>query len=127
MLFVLASAALTPLAFLIGEATENLAEHTGEGIGGFLNASFGNAPELIIGVFAIGDGLPNVVRGTIAGSVVSTALIVLGIAIVYGGGGAVDRRSLRQADRRSRPGGLSLPDPVHRRAGTETPTATAST
>ena len=57
VLFVLAAVALTPLAFLIGEATENLAEHTGEGIGGFLNASFGNAPELIIGVFAIGDGL----------------------------------------------------------------------
>jgi Ca2+:H+ antiporter len=93
-LFVLAAAALTPLAFLIGEATENVAEHTGEGIGGFMNASFGNAPELLIGLFAIGDGLPNVVRGTIAGSVVSTALIVLGAAIAYGGGGAVDRRSL---------------------------------
>ena len=48
VLFVLAAAALTPLAFLIGEATENLAEHTGPGIGGFFNASFGNAPELII-------------------------------------------------------------------------------
>ena len=94
VLFVLAAVALTPLAFLIGEATENLAEHTGEGIGGFLNASFGNAPELIIGVFAIGDGLPNVVRGTIAGSVVGTALIVFGVAIAYGGGGVVNRRSL---------------------------------
>jgi Ca2+:H+ antiporter len=93
-LFVLAAAALTPLAFLIGEATENLAEHTGPGIGGFMNASFGNAPELLIGVFALRDGLPNVVRGTIAGSVVSTALIVLGAAIVFGGGGIIDRRSL---------------------------------
>jgi Ca2+:H+ antiporter len=94
VLFVLAAAALTPLAFLIGEATENLAEHTGEGIGGFMNASFGNAPELLIGIFAIRDGLPNVVRGTIAGSVVSTALIVFGAAIVLGGGGTVGRRSL---------------------------------
>ncbi len=94
VLFVLAAAALAPLAFLIGEATENLAEHTGPGIGGFMNASFGNAPELLIGVFAISDGLPNVVRGTIAGSVVSTALIVLGAAIALGGGGIVDRRSL---------------------------------
>ncbi len=94
VLFVLASAALTPLAFLIGEATENLSEHTGPGIGGFLNASFGNAPELIIGIFAIRDGLPSVVLATIAGSVVATALIVLGIAIVYGGGGVVNRRSL---------------------------------
>ena len=67
MLFVLAALALIPLAFLIGEATEHVAEHTGSGIGGFLNASFGNAPELIIALFAIGDGLPNVVRGTIAG------------------------------------------------------------
>ena len=94
LLFVLAAAALTPLAFLIGEATENLAEHTGPGIGGFMNASFGNAPELLIGIFAIQDGLPEVVRGTIAGSVVSTALIVLGAAIALGGGGTVDRRSL---------------------------------
>jgi Ca2+:H+ antiporter len=94
VLFVLASAALGPLAFLIGEATENLAEHTGPGIGGFLNASFGNAPELIIAIFAIGDNLPNVVRGTIAGSVVSTSLIVLGMAIVFGGDGRVDARSL---------------------------------
>jgi Ca2+:H+ antiporter len=94
IVFVLAAAALTPLAFLIGEATENLSEHTGAGIGGFMNASFGNAPELLIGIFAIADGLPNVVRGTIAGSVVATALIVLGAAIAYGGGGIVDRRSL---------------------------------
>jgi Ca2+:H+ antiporter len=94
VLFVLAAVALTPLAYLIGEATEHLAEHTGPGIGGFLNASFGNAPELIIGVLAIGNGLPDVVRGTLAGSVVGTALIVLGVAIVYGGGGTVDRGSL---------------------------------
>jgi Ca2+:H+ antiporter len=93
-LFVLAAAALTPLAFLIGEATENVAEHTGPGIGGFLNASFGNAPELIIALFAIGDSLPNVVRGSIAGSVVSTSLLVLGAAMIFGGNGEIDRRSL---------------------------------
>ena len=46
--FVLAAVALIPLAWLIGEATEHAAEHTGPGIGGFLNATFGNAPELII-------------------------------------------------------------------------------
>jgi Ca2+:H+ antiporter len=93
-LFVLSCAALTPLAFLIGEATENVAEHTGPGIGGFLNASFGNAPELIIALFAIADGLPNVVRGSIAGSVVSTALLVFGGALVFGrDGDPIDRRS----------------------------------
>jgi Ca2+:H+ antiporter len=92
--FVLSAAALTPLAFLIGQATEHVAEHTGSGIGGFLNASFGNAPELIIALFAIGSGLPNVVRGSITGSVVSTSLLVLGAAMVVGREGPIDRRSL---------------------------------
>jgi Ca2+:H+ antiporter len=94
-LFVLAALALLPLAWLIGEATEHAAEHTGPGIGGFLNASFGNAPELIIALFAVADGLPNVVRGTIAGSVVSNILLVLGVAMIFGGEGSVDARSLR--------------------------------
>ena len=94
LLFVLSCAALAPLAYLIGEATENVAEHTGPGIGGFLNASFGNAPELIIALFAVADGLPDVVRGSITGSVVSTALLVLGGALVLGpDGGPIDRRS----------------------------------
>ncbi len=93
--FVLAAAALIPLAWLIGEATENAAQHTGPGIGGFLNASFGNAPELIIVLLAIADGLPGVVRGTITGSVVSNILLVLGIAMIAGGKGTVNARSLR--------------------------------
>jgi Ca2+:H+ antiporter len=93
-LFVLAACALIPLAYLIGEATEHIAEHTGSKVGGFLNASFGNAPELLIALFAISDSLPNVVRGTIAGSIVSTALLVLGAAMAFGGGGKVDRSSL---------------------------------
>jgi Ca2+:H+ antiporter len=63
-LFVLAATALIPLAWLIGESTEHAAEHTGPGIGGFLNASFGNAPELIIALFAVSDDLPQVVRGS---------------------------------------------------------------
>jgi Ca2+:H+ antiporter len=96
--FLLAALALLPLAWVIGEATEHAAEHTGAGIGGFLNASFGNAPELIIALFAIADGLPAVVRGTITGSVVSNLLLVLGAALVFGHGDArarrVDRRSL---------------------------------
>ena len=94
LVFVLAALALVPLAILIGEATEHVAAHTGARIGGFLNASFGNAPELLIAIFAISDSLPNVVRGTLAGSVVSTGLLVFGIAIAYGGGGVVDRSSL---------------------------------
>jgi Ca2+:H+ antiporter len=95
LLFVLAAVALLPLAWLIGEATEHAAEHTGHGVGGFLNASFGNAPELIIAFFAIADGLPNVVRGAIAGSVVSNILLVLGVAMIAGGDGRIDARSLR--------------------------------
>ncbi len=94
-LFVLSAAALVPLAWVIGESTEHAAEHTGPGVGGFLNASFGNAPELIIALFAIADGLPTVVRGTITGSVVSNILLVLGLAMAVGGDGRVDARSLR--------------------------------
>ena len=94
-LFVLSAAALVPLAWLIGEATEHAGRHTGPGIGGFLNASFGNAPELIIALFAVGDRLPNVVRGSLMGSVVSNLLLVLGLALVV----APDRE--RSVDRPS--------------------------
>ena len=92
--FVLSALALVPLAWLIGEATDQAAHHTGSGVGAFLNASFGNAPELIIALFAINDGLPDVVRGTITGSVVSNLLLVLGAAMIAGGSGRVDTRSL---------------------------------
>jgi Ca2+:H+ antiporter len=94
-LFVLAAVALIPLAWLIGEATEHAAEHTGPGIGGFLNASFGNAPELIIALFAVSDDLPNVVRGSLAGSVVSNLLLVLGVTMLLGPDRAeINRNSL---------------------------------
>src|SRR5438445_3403390 len=96
VLFLLSCAALVPLAWLIGEATEHAGEHTGPGIGGFLNASFGNAPELIIALFAVADGLPDVVRGSLTGSVVSNILLVLGVAMIAGGDAEerLDRRSL---------------------------------
>jgi Ca2+:H+ antiporter len=93
-LFALAALSLIPLAWLIGEATDHAGEHTGPGIGGFLNASFGNAPELIIALFAVNDGLPDVVRGSITGSVVSNILLVLGVAMVAGGD-ARERLDLR--------------------------------
>ena len=94
-LFVLAAAALIPLAWLIGEATEHAAEHTGPGIGGFLNASFGNAPELIVALFAVGADLPVVVRGSLSGSVISNLLLVYGVTQIAGPDGArIDRRSL---------------------------------
>jgi len=93
-LFILAAVALIPLAWLIGEATDHAAEHTGPGIGGFLNASFGNGPEIIIALLAISSGLPNVVRGSLAGSVVSNLLLVLGLSLFVGRIGKVDRFSL---------------------------------
>jgi Ca2+:H+ antiporter len=94
-MFVLAAAALIPLAWLIGESTEHAAEHTGPGIGGFLNASFGNAPELIIALLAVQSALPDVVRGSLAGSVVSNLLLVFAVAQLLGPDRAeIDRRSL---------------------------------
>jgi Ca2+:H+ antiporter len=94
-LFVLAALALVPLAWLIGQATEQAAEHTGPGIGGFLNASFGNAPELIVALFAVGANLPVVVRGSLSGSVISNLLLVYGFTQIAGPDGArIDRRSL---------------------------------
>ncbi len=94
-LFVLSALSLVPLAWLIGESTEHAAEHTGARIGGLLNASFGNAPEVIIALIAVSDALPNVVRGSMAGSVVSNILLVLGAALVLGEDDSeLDRRSL---------------------------------
>jgi Ca2+:H+ antiporter len=91
--FVVSAIALIPLAWLIGEATEHAAEHTGPGIGGFLNATFGNAPELIIALIAVNEGLTEVVRGSLTGSVVGNLLLVLGVSLVAGGDGALDRLS----------------------------------
>jgi Ca2+:H+ antiporter len=92
-LFVLAAISLVPLAWLIGEATEHAAKETGPGIGGFINATFGNAPELIIALFAVDDGLVEVVRGSLTGSVVGNLLLVLGVSLVVGPAKEIDRRS----------------------------------
>jgi len=92
-LFLLSALALVPLAWLIGEATEHAAEHTGPGIGGFLNATFGNAPELIIALIAVNQGLTDVVRGSLTGSVVGNLLLVLGFSLVAGGTGPIERWS----------------------------------
>jgi Ca2+:H+ antiporter len=91
--FVLAAAALIPLAWLIGEATEHAAEHTGPGIGGFLNATFGNAPELIIALFAVNAMEFEVVRGSLSGSVIGNLMLVLGFSLLFGGRGEIDRQS----------------------------------
>ena len=91
--FVLAALALIPLAWLIGEATEHAAERTGPGIGGFLNATFGNAPELIIALIAVHEGLTEVVRGSLTGSVVGNLLLVLGFSLAVGPRDELDRTS----------------------------------
>jgi Ca2+:H+ antiporter len=83
--FVLASLGLVPLAGLIGLATETLAERLGHSIGGLLNATFGNAAEIIIGLTALAAGLPEVVRASLAGSIIGNVLLVLGSAMLVGG------------------------------------------
>jgi Ca2+:H+ antiporter len=92
-LFVLAALALIPLSWVIGEATDQLANHTGPGIGGFLNATFGNAPELIIALIAVSSGLTEIVRASLVGSVAGNLLLVLGLTLLLGRQGPIDRRS----------------------------------
>jgi Ca2+:H+ antiporter len=77
--------ALLPLAAYIGRATEALAERLGGGIGGLLNATFGNATELIIGAFALHEGLPNLVKASLTGSIIGNVLLVFGLAAFAGG------------------------------------------
>jgi Ca2+:H+ antiporter len=90
---VLAAASLVPIALLIGEATRQAAQHTGSGIGGFLNASFGNAPELVIALVAVAHGLPEVVRASLAGSIVGNLLLVLGFVLIAAPPRKLDRTS----------------------------------
>lgn len=92
-LFVVSAASLIPLAFAIGESTEHVGEHTGPVVAGLLNASFGNAPELLISLFAINHGLFTVVRASLTGSVVSNLLLVLGTALIFGRAARISRRS----------------------------------
>src|SRR5581483_1774430 len=83
--FFLAVLAIIPLAKYIGQATEELAAHMGPAFGGLLNATFGNAPELLIGIFALQAGFIEVVKASIAGSIIGNLLLVLGMAMLAGG------------------------------------------
>lgn len=85
LVFTFSAIGLIPLAGLIGEATEELAEQVGPLVGGLLNATFGNAPELIIGIAALHAGLLEVVQASITGSIIGNTLLVLGMAIFAGG------------------------------------------
>lgn len=90
-IFIAAALAILPLAGWMGKATEQLAEWTGEGIGGLLNATFGNAAELIIAIVALRGGLHDVVKASLAGSIVGNILLVLGAAMLAGGLGRVEQ------------------------------------
>ena len=83
--FVFAALAIVPLAGLMGEATETLAARLGAGVGGLLNATFGNAAELIIAMVALERGLYDVVKASLTGSIIGNILLVLGLACVAGG------------------------------------------
>ncbi len=85
LLFTFSCLSIIPLAGWMGKATEHLAEHLGQGIGGLLNATFGNAAELIIALFALSKGLDGVVKASITGSIIGNMLLVLGISIMAGG------------------------------------------
>ncbi|RYX83658.1 calcium/proton exchanger [bacterium] len=84
-LFIAACLAVVPLAGWMGRATEHLAEKVGEGIGGLLNATFGNAAELIIALLALQKGLYGVVKASITGSIIGNVLLVLGLSLFCGG------------------------------------------
>jgi Ca2+:H+ antiporter len=85
VVFAASALGIIPTAALMGRATEELAARSGPGIGGLLNVTFGNAPELIIALFALGKGLQEVVKASIIGSIIGNILLVLGAAMLAGG------------------------------------------
>lgn len=83
--FITSALGVIPTAALMGRATEELAQRSGPGIGGLLNVTFGNAPELIIALFALSEGLHEVVKASIVGSILGNVLLVMGAAMFMGG------------------------------------------
>jgi len=84
-IFLCSCLAIIPLAGIMGQATEKLAERAGAGIGGLLNATFGNAAELIIAIVAMNRGLYSVVKASLTGSIIGNILVVLGVSVLAGG------------------------------------------
>ena len=97
LVFVTAALGIIPTAALMGLATEELAARSGPGIGGLLNVTFGNAPELIIALFALGEGLHEVVKASIVGSIIGNVLLVLGASMFVGGLGREKQEFRAQA------------------------------
>src|SRR3954447_4540924 len=85
VIFVCSALGIIPTAALMGRATEELAARSGPGIGGLLNVTFGNAPELIIALFALANGLDELVKATLIGSIIGNILLVLGASMLVGG------------------------------------------
>ncbi len=85
VLFISSAVAIIPLAGLMGKSTEMLATHVGTGLGGLLNATFGNAAELIIAIFALRAGLTDLVKASLTGSIIGNILLVFGLSALLGG------------------------------------------
>jgi Ca2+:H+ antiporter len=97
LVFLCSAAAVIPPAALMSETTEQLSARSGPGIAGLLNVTFGNAPELIIAFFALLDGLQEVVKASLVGSIIGNCLLVLGAAMVAGGRNRTRQRFDRTA------------------------------
>jgi len=126
-LFFLAGVAIIPIAGWMGKATEHLAARTGEGIGGLLNATFGNMAELIIAIMALREGLTEIVKASLTGSIIGNALLILGVSMLAGGL-KFKTQSFNPAGGRTRATQLTLaaialliPALFHRIAGPEGP------
>ena len=85
LVFTMAAVTIVPLSKIVGSSTETLGAYLGPTLGGLLNASMGNAPELIIGVFALKNGLITVVKASLTGSIIGNLLLTLGLAMFAGG------------------------------------------
>ena len=97
IVFFSSALGVVPTAALMGRATEELAHRAGPGIGGLLNVTFGNAPELIIALFALQSGLQEVVKASIIGSILGNLLLVMGAAFLIGGWGRERNKFVAEA------------------------------
>ena len=107
IVFSAAALGVIPCAAVMGEATEAIAAKSGPGIGGLLNVTFGNAPELIIAFFALVEGLQEVVKASIVGSIIGNVLLVMGAAMVVGGWSR-DKQTFSQTAASAQSGMLTL-------------------
>ena len=97
LVFFASALGVVPTAALMGKATEELAARSGPGIGGLLNVTFGNAPELIIAIFALNKGLQEVVKASLIGSILGNLLLVMGAAMLIGGWGRERQKFVAEA------------------------------